>query len=68
MKRTFAGILTALALAASVSTAAVAKPHDHMRGNSMYAPGRNKHVCPPGQHWVRGYHKKNGQKIRGYCR
>jgi hypothetical protein len=67
--RRFAGILTAFAFAASLTSAPVfAKPHDHMRGNSMMAPGHMKHRCPPGQHWVKGYHKKNGQKVKGYCR
>jgi hypothetical protein len=62
--RKLAGILTALAFAASLSSAGVAK--DHMMGNSM--SGHMKHKCPPGQHWVKGYHKKSGQKVKGYCR
>jgi hypothetical protein len=66
--RRLASVLAALAFAASLSAGAVAKPHDHMRGNSMWAPGHMKHRCPPGQHWVSGYTKRNGQKIRGYCR
>ena len=26
------------------------------------------HRCPKGQHWVKGYNKKNGTKVKGYCR
>jgi hypothetical protein len=64
--RRLAGILATLAFAASLATGAVAG-HGN-RGNSMNAPGHRKHTCPPGQHWVKGYHKKNGQKVKGYCR
>ena len=66
--RRLASILTALAFAASLSAGAVAKPHEHdQMSNSMMGP-HMKHRCPPGQHWIKGYHKKNGQKVRGYCR
>ena len=64
--RRLAGFLTALAFAASLATgAALAKPHDNMGGAMMSG---HRHKCPPGQHWVKGYHKKNGQKVKGYCR
>ena len=67
--RRFAMALTALAFAVSLAGGpVVAKPHDHMKGNSMMAPGHMKHKCPPGQHWVSGYTKKNGTKVKGYCR
>ena len=67
--RRFAMALAALAFAASLSGGPVlAKPHDHMKGNSMMAPGHMKHRCPPGQHWVKGYKRKNGTMVKGYCR
>ncbi|MEA2689469.1 MAG: hypothetical protein QOJ39_3156 [Candidatus Eremiobacteraeota bacterium] len=55
-----------IAFAASIS--AFAAPATAMPGhNMMMGPGM-KHRCPPGHHWVKGYHKKNGQKVKGYCR
>ncbi|MBV9271443.1 MAG: hypothetical protein JO165_10130 [Candidatus Eremiobacteraeota bacterium] len=29
---------------------------------------RMKHSCPAGQHWVKGYTKKDGTHVKGYCR
>jgi len=55
-----------IAFAASLS--AFAAPAYAGHGHSMMAPGHMKHTCPPGQHWVKGYHKKNGTKVKGYCR
>lgn len=63
--RRLAGFLTALAFAASLSTGAVAKPHDNMMGGHGYGM---RHKCPKGQHWVHGYTKKDGTKVKGYCR
>ena len=64
--RRLLGALSALAFAASLSSAPVmAKHHDNMGGGMMMG---HKHKCPPGQHWVNGYKKKNGQKVKGYCR
>jgi hypothetical protein len=72
--RRLATALAALLFAVSLSTGALAdKPDKH--GNAMNAPGHmmapgqmRKRGCPPGQHWVKGYTKKNGQKVKGYCR
>jgi hypothetical protein len=71
--RRLASFLAALFFAATLSTVAVAKPHDH--GNSMNAPGHmmapgqmRKGRCGPGHHWVNGYKKRNGQWVKGYCR
>jgi hypothetical protein len=67
--RRLAGILTAFAFAASLTSAPVlAKPHDHMRGNSMWAPGHMKRRCAPGQHWVKAHRRRNGTWVQGYCR
>ena len=66
--RRLASALAALAFAASLSTGAVAKPNDHMRGNSMYAPGHMKRMCPPGRHWVKAHRRRNGTWVQGYCR
>ena len=66
--RRFAMALAALAFAASLYAGPVAaKPHDHgsMGGGAMMG---HKHKCPPGQHWVKGYKKKNGTWVKGYCR
>lgn len=52
-----------IAFAASLS--AFAAPASAMHGHGMMGM---KHKCPAGQHWVKGYHKKNGQKVKGYCR
>jgi hypothetical protein len=62
--------ISALAMAAGLAFApqtALAK-HDHDRGNSMYAPGHMKRMCPPGHHWVAAHRKRNGTWVRGYCR
>jgi hypothetical protein len=67
MLRSFAALLAALALAGSVSTAALAK-NGHGHGNSMNAPGHMKRACAPGQHWVKPYRKRNGTWVEGYCR
>ncbi len=65
--RRLAGFLTALAFAASLSTGAVAKPHDndHMGMGNMMG---QKHHCAKGTHWVHGYKNKNGTWVKGYCR
>ncbi|HEX3464783.1 MAG TPA: hypothetical protein VHS78_12120 [Candidatus Elarobacter sp.] len=66
--RRFAMALAALAFAASLTGPVVAKPHDHMKGNSMSASGHMKSMCPPGKHWVKPYKRKNGMMVKGYCR
>jgi hypothetical protein len=64
--RRLASALAMLAFAASLSVGAVAKPHDQMNGMMM---GHSmKHKCPAGQHWVKGYTRKIGVKVMGYCR
>jgi len=62
--RRLASALAALAFAASLTTGVLAMPHDAMGGMGHGM----KHKCPPGQHWVKGYKKKNGTKVKGYCR
>jgi hypothetical protein len=54
-----------IAFAASLSAFAAPAYAGHGHGMMM---GGMKHRCPPGQHWVKGYHKKNGMKVKGYCR
>jgi Spy/CpxP family protein refolding chaperone len=61
--RRLATALAALAFAASLSTGAIAKPHDNM----MMGPGMG-HRCPHGQRWVKPYQKRNGKWVKGYCR
>jgi hypothetical protein len=60
--RKLASALAALFFAATLSTGAVA---DNMHMGHGMGHG---HKCPQGQHWVKGYKKKNGQKVHGYCR
>jgi hypothetical protein len=65
-----ASILTLLAFVAGLGTAAVAKP-DKAKGASMNASAMGttmSHSCSPGKKWVKGYAKKNGMKVKGYCR
>ena len=63
MRRLFAA-LAALAFAASIAGVAQASP-------KTMAPMANSQMmkkCPKGQHWVKGYTKKDGTKVKGYCR
>jgi Spy/CpxP family protein refolding chaperone len=64
--RRLVSALAAFAFAASLSTFAVAtQGHNNMMTGGGMMMG---HRCPRGQHWVKGYVKKNGQKVKGYCR
>jgi hypothetical protein len=65
--RRLTAILVALAFAASLSTGAIAKPHDSM-GTGMTGGAGVKHKCPKGKSWVKGYTNKKGTKVKGYCR
>ena len=57
-----------IAFAASLSAFAAPAYAGHGHGSMMGQSMSMKHRCPPGQHWVKGYMKKNGMKVRGYCR
>ena len=53
----------ALAMCASLGTFAVAKSSSHMMSSTKMT-----HSCPKGETWVHGYTKKDGTKVKGYCR
>jgi Spy/CpxP family protein refolding chaperone len=59
--RRLASALAALVFAASLSTVAVAKPHDHMMGPGM------GHRCQRGSHWIPPHRDRMGRWIRGHC-
>jgi hypothetical protein len=65
MTKILSGFLT-LCLVAALSAGASANNGNHngWHGNGM----GHRHVCPAGQHWVKGYKNKNGKHVKGYCR
>ena len=67
--RTFLSALAMLAFLGSIAAAPglAGEKKGHMMGGSMMGPGM-KHSCPKGKHWVNGYLKKDGKKVKGYCR
>jgi len=66
MKRLLSAI-SALAFAASLGTSAFAA--DKMtKGNSMGHSMMSGVKCKKGEKWVKGYTKKDGTKVKGYCR
>ena len=62
MKRLFSALLAAAVLAGAASTVAQASPMMSSSKKTMH------HTCPAGQTWVHGYKKKDGTKVKGYCR
>ena len=58
-------LVMAAAFAASLGSAAVA---GESKGNAMKSPMGMQHACPKGKAWVQGYKKKDGTKVKGYCR
>jgi hypothetical protein len=64
MKRLFSSIFAATLLA-TFSAPAFATPT--MAPMSMMG-GMHVHKCAVGSTWVKGYVKKNGTKVKGYCR
>lgn len=67
--------LAALALVGALGTgSAFAKDKTaktHQKGASAQASTMGKTMsrqCAPGKKFVKGYTKKNGQKVKGYCR
>ena len=68
MNKIVSGFL-ALCLVAALGAGVQAKDNDKMHGSMHGGMGMgHKHKCPPGQHWVNGYNKKNGTHVKGYCR
>jgi hypothetical protein len=65
MRRLFTA-LAALAFAASLTGVAPAMPKSTMGGAMTNSQTMKK--CPKSQHWVKGYTKKDGTKVKGYCR
>ena len=63
MKRLLSALATA-AFVAVVSSGAFAM--DSMKGGAMKGSAMSK--CPAGQTWIKGYKKKDGTKVAGYCR
>ena len=57
----FLSAIFALAFAATLSAPAFA---DTMKSSSMAS---TKTTCPKGQSWTKGYTKKDGTKVKGYC-
>ena len=64
MTKIVSGFLT-LCFVAALGSGAQAYNGNH-RGWTNHMG--HKHVCPPGQHWVKGYKNKNGKHVKGYCR
>jgi hypothetical protein len=64
MKRLLQASLLWLAAIAFCFSAPVPASAGHMMG----AHSKMKHSCPAGQHWVKGYTKKDGSHVHGYCR
>ena len=61
-------ILSSLCAAAFVlSMAGAAGATSKMSGNSMHGHMMMS-KCAKGKTWVHGYTKKNGTKVKGYCR
>ena len=65
--------LAALALvgALGAGTAVAKDKHAAQKGASANASSMGRTMssqCKPGHRWVKGYTKKNGQKVKGYCR
>lgn len=65
MKRFISAILST-ALVAALGTGAFAA--DKMKGDAMSSMSKTKTTCPAGKKWVKGYTKKDGTKVKGYCR
>ena len=66
-------ILTALVASVAFLTlsapsfATTASPSP-MKSPSAHATPAGNHTCPKGQTYVKGYTKKDGTKVKGYCR
>ena len=65
MKRLFSLVMAA-AFAVSLGTSAFAM--DSMKGDAMKSSTSMKMKCPKGKMYVKGYKKKDGTKVKGYCR
>lgn len=61
MKRLLSALIAAFVLAGAASTVSQA-------GTMMHGSKHMHHSCPAGQTWVHGYTKKDGTKVKGYCR
>lgn len=64
MRRLFTSVITAslVALLAVPAPAASGAAGSGMSGMTM------QQTCPAGQKWVKGYKKKSGAQVKGYCR
>jgi hypothetical protein len=67
MQRLFTSLISALLVAmlavpASAASGAAGAGAPSMSGMTM------QHTCPAGQKWVKGYKKKGGAQVKGYCR
>jgi hypothetical protein len=63
--------LFSLAFAASLASpafAAVASPAPMATKAAMSSSMMKPMTCPKGQTWVKPYTKKDGTKVKGYCR
>ena len=59
-------ILATAAFVASVASGAFAV--DCMKGGTPMKGGAMSAMCAKGQTYVKGYKKKNGKKVKGYCK
>ena len=70
MNKMISGLLT-LCLAAALATPALADNDKMHKGASTHASAMGRTMsmkCSPGKSWVKAYTKKNGTKVKGYCR
>lgn len=66
MNRILSSLLTA---AFVVSLTGAAGAMSSMKGHSMMGSHMGMmHKCAKGKTWVHGYMKKDGTKVKGYCR
>ncbi|GAC1549543.1 MAG: hypothetical protein NVS2B17_34220 [Candidatus Velthaea sp.] len=66
----FVSMIMAAALVASLGSGAFAKDKDKSKGDAMKSPMgmTTMEKCAPGKKYVKGYTKKHGVKVKGYCR
>lgn len=65
MKRFLSAIMS-LAFVAALASGASAT--DKMAKSSTMMHSKMKMSCPKGKKYVKGYTKKDGKKVKGYCR
>ena len=61
-----ASLVALLAFPASADLGTAGSGMSGMSGKTGAASMQQ--TCPPGQKWVKGYKKKSGAQVKGYCR